>query len=93
MHAALGDRVRHWATLNEPWCSAWLGYGSGEHAPGVRDHVQATRAAHHLLLAHGRAMRAMRAQAPADHALGIVLNLFPIAADPGLHADRGRAGR
>jgi len=34
MHEALGDRVQHWTTLNEPWCSAFLGYGSGDHAPG-----------------------------------------------------------
>ena len=82
VHAALGDRVRHWATLNEPWCSAWLGYGSGEHAPGRADHRLAARAAHHLLLAHGRAVAGMRAQAPADHQLGIVLNLFPVRMDP-----------
>ncbi len=43
--------------------------------PGVRDRARATRAAHHLLLAHGRAVQAMRAQAPADHQFGIVLNL------------------
>ena len=35
-HDALGDRVQYWTTLNEPWCSAFLGYGSGEHAPGPR---------------------------------------------------------
>jgi beta-glucosidase len=85
VHAALGDRVRYWATLNEPWCSAWMGYGCGEHAPGVRDHAQATRASHHLLLAHGEAVRAIRAQAPADHQLGIVLNLFSMVPAPGLH--------
>jgi beta-glucosidase len=82
VHAAFGDRVRTWATLDEPWCSAWLGYGSGEHAPGVRDHARATRAAHHLLLAHGRAVSALRAQAPADHRLGIVLNVSGIRTDP-----------
>ena len=38
-HAALADRVQHWATLNEPWCSAWLGYGAGVHAPGIQDHA------------------------------------------------------
>jgi beta-glucosidase len=86
VHAALGDRVRHWATLNEPWCSAWLGYGSGVHAPGVADHAQAARAAHHLLLAHGEAVRAIRAQAPADHELGIVLNLYPLLPAAGLSA-------
>ncbi|MEJ2578501.1 MAG: GH1 family beta-glucosidase [Kineosporiaceae bacterium] len=78
VHAALGDRVRNWATVNEPWCSAWLGYGSGVHAPGERDRARAARASHHLLLAHGRAVTAMRAQAPADHQFGIVLNLFGV---------------
>ena len=89
VHAALADRVRHWATFNEPWCSAWLGYGSGIHAPGVADHAQAARAAHHLLLAHGRAVTAMRSQAPADHQLGIVLNLVPFRAAPYL-SDQAR---
>jgi len=74
VHVALGDRVRRWTTLNEPWCSAWLGYGSGEHAPGATDVRLAARAAHHLLLAHGHALAAMRAQAPADHSFGIVVN-------------------
>ncbi|GAB2846482.1 GH1 family beta-glucosidase [Actinocorallia aurea] len=50
---ALGDRVETWITLNEPWCAAFLGYGSGEHAPGLRD--AAFEAAHHLNLAHGLA--------------------------------------
>jgi beta-glucosidase len=86
LHAALGDRVSCWATLDEPSSSAWLGYGSGVHAPGIRDHALAARAAHHLLLAHGRAMAGMRAQAPADHRLGIVLNLFPIRPDEAVPA-------
>lgn len=71
---ALGDRVKRWATHNEPWCAAWLGYGAGIHAPGVRDHALATRATHHLLLSHGRAVAAMREVDP-DAAYGIVLNL------------------
>ena len=54
---ALGDRVRHWTTLNEPWCSAFLGYASGRPragpAPSRRD---AVAAAHHLLLGHGLAV-------------------------------------
>jgi len=74
--ARLGDRVAGYATLNEPWCSAHLGYSAGEHAPGVRDHALSLRAAHHLLLAHGSALEVMRANAPrAQH--GIVLNLIP----------------
>ncbi len=71
---ALGDRVKRWATHNEPWCAAWLGHGSGVHAPGIRDHALAARATHHLLLSHGRAVAAMREQDP-DAAYGIVLNL------------------
>jgi beta-glucosidase len=78
VHAALGDRVPAWTTLNEPWCSAFLGYGSGEHAPGRQDPAAAVRAAHHLLLAHGRAVEAIRAT---DHAarLGIALNLYAVS--------------
>jgi beta-glucosidase len=73
----LGDRVVSYATLNEPWCSAHLGYAVGEHAPGVRDQRRSLQVAHHLLLAHGLAMPALRAGAPrAAH--GIVLNLFPV---------------
>ena len=83
VHSALGDRVRYWTTLNEPWCSAWLGYGNGQHAPGVRDHTAGARAAHHLLLAHGSATRAMRSQAPADHQFGVVHNIAPAYAVPG----------
>jgi beta-glucosidase len=71
---ALGDRVRHWLTLNEPWCSAFLGYHSGVHAPGIRDGVQPFAAAHHLLLAHGLAVRALGRRAE----VGIVLNLSPV---------------
>ncbi|MDR2516955.1 MAG: beta-glucosidase [Spirochaetaceae bacterium] len=58
--AELGDMVDRWITLNEPYCSAWLGYDEGVHAPGIRDLDQAVRAVHHLNLAHGRAVRAYR---------------------------------
>ena len=54
--AALGDRVGRWITLNEPWCSSWLGYGSGHHAPGIRDTGRATAATHHLLYGQVYAM-------------------------------------
>src|SRR5262249_929804 len=60
----LGDRVRRWITLNEPWCSAFLGYYTGEHAPGRRDLSAALAATHTLLLAHGRAGPVVRALAP-----------------------------
>jgi len=65
-----------WITLNEPWCSAWLGYGSGRHAPGARDIGRAAAATHHLLLAHGQAVRAVRSAIPAAE-VGISLNLQP----------------
>ncbi|ACO44852.1 GH1 family beta-glucosidase [Deinococcus deserti] len=72
----LGDRVRSIATLNEPWCSSFLSYDIGEHAPGLRDRRLALAAAHHLLLGHGQAVQAMRALGkPAE--LGLVLNLTP----------------
>jgi beta-glucosidase len=74
---ALGDRAGRWITLNEPWCSAWLGYGSGHHAPGVRDVGRAAAATHHLLLAHGAAAQAIRSAAPAAQ-VGISLNLVPV---------------
>jgi beta-glucosidase len=75
VHAALGDRVTYWTTLNEPWCSAFLGYGSGVHAPGRTEPAAALRAAHHLLLGHGLAGQAIRAADP-DVQLGITLNLY-----------------
>jgi beta-glucosidase len=61
---ALGDRVRDWITLNEPWCAAFLGYASGVHAPGRTSPAHALIAAHHLNLAHGGAVGAIRASAP-----------------------------
>ncbi|MEU6858610.1 GH1 family beta-glucosidase [Glycomyces sp. NPDC046736] len=57
----LADRVHTWWTLNEPWCSAFLGYGDGHHAPGRTEPVAALKAAHHLNLAHGLATQALRA--------------------------------
>lgn len=73
MFKALGDRVGHWATLNEPWCSAMLGYEYGEHAPGLRDRRAALRAVHHLLLGHGLAARSFRSGAYKGE-IGLVIN-------------------
>ena len=87
MHAALGDRVTSWTTLNEPWCSAFLGYAGGQHAPGENDDVGSLRALHHLLLGHGHAITALR-EADADLDLGITLNFSKYAPlDPGSEAD------
>jgi beta-glucosidase len=70
---ALGDRVGKWFTLNEPWCSAFLGYEFGHHAPGRKDKAAAYKAAHHLLLGHGLAVKAYRETGLAAP-IGIVLN-------------------
>jgi len=71
---ALGDRVSTWTTLNEPWCSAYLGYSSGVHAPGRTDPAAALSAVHHLLLGHGLAAQVLRDKLPAGAELSITLN-------------------
>jgi beta-glucosidase len=71
---SLGADVERWITLNEPWCSSWLGYGAGYHAPGIRDIGMAAAANHHLLLAHGKAIPILRS-AVANARVGITLNL------------------
>ena len=72
----LGDRVKNWITLNEPWCSSILSYHLGVHAPGHRDAGEGLAAAHHLLLAHGWALPVIRRNSPGCRA-GITLNLIP----------------
>ncbi len=83
----LGDRVSHWITHNEPWVAAWLGYGSGEHAPGRSNPDDALAAAHHMLLSHGWAAEAIRRVAP-DSKVGITLVLNP--AYPASDSDEDR---
>lgn len=75
----LGDRLPRVATLNEPWCSAFLGHDLGVFAPGVQNRAQSLVAAHHLMLAHGLGLQAWRA-VQAETSLGIVLN--PELCDP-----------
>jgi beta-glucosidase len=79
VHDHLGDRVHIWATHNEPWCAAYVGYGSGRHAPGRLEGGRTHLAAHHLLLGHGLASARLH-EAGAD-AVGIVLNLTPVWPD------------
>ncbi|NUS56316.1 MAG: beta-glucosidase [Streptomycetaceae bacterium] len=92
---ALGDRVRLWTTLNEPWCAAFLGYGSGVHAPGITDPAAALTAHHHLLLAHGEGMAALRSAMPAteEPQVSLVLNLAAVRAASGDPADVDAARR
>ncbi|MBA2806391.1 beta-glucosidase [Streptomyces sp. KM273126] len=71
---ALGDRVEHWMTLNEPWCTAFLGYASGVHAPGRTEPEASLKAAHHLNLAHGLGTTALRSVMPARNSIAVSLN-------------------
>ncbi|MEU7998997.1 GH1 family beta-glucosidase [Micromonospora sp. NPDC049060] len=89
---ALGDRVRYWTTLNEPWCSAFLGYGSGVHAPGRSDGADAVRAGHHLMLGHGLAVQALRAARPTAE-VGVTVNLYPVTPASEAPADVDAARR
>jgi len=75
----LGDRVKHWITHNEPWCTAIHGHFDGVHAPGVRDFRTALQVSHHVLLSHGLALPAIRANVR-DARAGIALSLHPLEA-------------
>ena len=87
----VGDRVKHWITLNEPWCSAFLGYASGIHAPGRTDPAEAVAASHHLMLGHGLAVQRLREIVP-DAQVGVTVNLYPVTPvdDSGRHDDAVR---
>ncbi|MFE6645144.1 glycoside hydrolase family 1 protein [Nocardioides sp. NPDC057772] len=79
----LSDRVDHWTTLNEPWCSAFLGYTGGQHAPGRQEGVAGIVAAHHLMLGHGLVVNELRSRGATPENgkyLGITLN--PTVSDP-----------
>jgi beta-glucosidase len=86
----LGDRVKHWAMLNEPNVHAIFGYGVGEMAPGLRGRDNVLAAIHHQNLAQGTAMAALRAQRP-DLRLGTVLSLQPSLAASDRPEDRRAA--
>ena len=75
----LGDRVKHWITHNEPWCTSIIGNFEGWHAPGNTDFKTALQVAHHVLLSHGKAVPLIRAKVP-DAKVGIALSLHPLRA-------------
>src|ERR1043165_206671 len=75
----LGDRVKHWITHNEPWCSCMMGYWENIHAPGGSSLADAMQACHHVLLSHGQAIPVIRRNS-ADAKVGITLSLHPITA-------------
>lgn len=89
---AVGDRVALWATLNEPFVHASYGYGDASHAPGRCGEDNAAYAGHHLRLAHGLAVQALRA-ASVTGGVGIVNNFAPVVAATDTPADRRTAAR
>jgi len=88
----LGDLVTNWITLNEPWCSSFLGYASGDHAPGRNVGARSAQAAHHLLLGHGLATAAIRTARP-EARVGATLNLYSVKPASDSEADRDAARR
>ncbi len=92
VHQVLGDRVDDWTTFNEPFCSSFIGYAGGEHAPGRQEPRAALGALHHQHLAHGLVVRELRGAGAAR--LGITLNLTnAIPADPASPEDVDAARR
>jgi beta-glucosidase len=83
VYGALRGEVATWLTLNEPWVSAWLGYGTGTHAPGRSDDRLALEASHHLLLAHGLALDALEGARD----VGIAVNPQPAVPASSSEAD------
>jgi beta-glucosidase len=75
VYRKLDGRVKHWATLNEPWVVTDGGYLHGALAPGHRNRFEAPIAAHNLLRAHGAAVQAYRAEG--RHKIGLVVNIEP----------------
>jgi beta-glucosidase len=84
----LGDRVNVWFTHNEPWVAAFVGHFLGDHAPGKKDIGAAVKSLHHILLSHGLAADAIRAEVKHPVKIGITLNLNPV--DPATDSKKDR---
>ncbi|MDO9130346.1 MAG: GH1 family beta-glucosidase [Anaerolineales bacterium] len=91
--ARLSDRVGVIMTHNEPWVAAFVGHFLGDHAPGSKDLGAAIKAQHHILLSHGLAAEAIRAEARQPVKIGITLNLNPVHPATGSKKDRQAAQR
>jgi beta-glucosidase len=89
---AFGDRIRTWITLNEPWCSAHLGYFTGEHAPGHQNLDECLAAGHALLMAHGLAVQRFRARCPGGK-IGVTDNFSAVYPASEGEEDRAAAAR
>ncbi|MCB9438532.1 MAG: beta-glucosidase [Anaerolineales bacterium] len=90
MTSRLGDRVKHWATHNEPWVVAFLGHQIGLHAPGIQDLPTALKVSHHLMVSHGKAVPLIRSTV-ADAQVGIVIDQVYIEAASENEADKQAA--
>jgi beta-glucosidase len=88
----LGDRVRNWITMCEPWVISWLGYGLGEHAPGRRSEADALAAAHHVLLGHGLAAEVLRRRSDVAR-VGITIDLVAFHPQTDSQADLAALAR
>lgn len=90
---ALGDQITTWITHNEPWVVAYVGYGWGSHAPGLRDFKKAVQVTHNVLLSHGLAVQALRATNAKNSQVGITLNLSPMYGIKDTPEDKAAAQR
>ena len=88
----LGDRVKHWITHNEPWCTAMHGNLDGMHAPGIKSVPTALQVCHNVLVSHGLAASIIRANVPGAQ-VGIALSLHPVQPASGSEADRAAVVR
>jgi len=87
MFDRLGDRVKLWATFNEPWIAAFHGHAMGVHAPGMADYGLAYQVMQHMLLAHGKAVKVFR-QGAYSGEIGIVMDIENIRPASGSEADQ-----
>ena len=88
----LGNRVKHWITHNEPWCTAMHGNLDGMHAPGLKSVPTALQVCHNVLVSHGLAVPVIRSNVP-DARVGIALSLHPIQAASATEADQAAVTR
>jgi len=91
MTKRLGDRVKTWVMFNEPQVHAIMGHGTGEHAPGLHGREAMAAAGHHLNLAQGRALAALRADGGERWTLGTVMSLQPVRPAQNLETNREAA--
>ncbi len=73
----LDEHVYSWITQNEPWCASFLSYHAGHHAPGHKNIEEGLKAAHHILLSHGEAVKLLKGKLNSKTPIGITLNLSP----------------